>query len=257
MSDAGTDVANISTTATKDGDSYILSGSKAWVTSGIEAEAVVIFATIDKSLKHKGITAFIVDMNATGVQKGRNEKKLGIRATSTCSITLNDVRVPVENILGAPCGGFKIAMEQLDLARIGIASQALGIAQAALDTAISYASQRIAFQQSILELSTVQNRLAEMALKIEASRLLIRQAAAIKDESLKSTKFTSMAKWHASETATFCAHNCIQILGGMGIVEDLPAERFYRDARITEIYGGITDVQKKIVCDQMRKEYGL
>ena len=247
----------MSSTATKDGDSYILNGSKAWVTSGIEAEAVIVFATMDKSLKHKGISAFIVDMNAPGVQRGRNEKKLGIRATSTCSVSLNDVRVPVENILGAPCGGFKIAMEQLDQARIGIASQALGIAQAALDTAISYASQRIAFKQSILELSAVQNRIAEMAMKIEASRLLIRQAATIKDENLRSTKFTSMAKWHASEAATFCAHNCIQILGGMGIVEDLPAERFYRDARITEIYGGITDVQKKIVCDQLRKEYGL
>lgn len=247
----------MSCTAVKDGDFYILNGSKAWVTSGIEAETAVIFATVDKSLKHKGITAFIVDMNTSGVQRGNNEKKFCIRATSTCSITLNDVRIPSENVLGAPCGGFKIAMEQLDQARIGIASQALGIAQASLDTAITYASQRIAFNKPILEMSTVQNRLAEMALKIEASRLLIRQAAQMKDENIRSTKFTSMAKWHAGEAATFCAHNCIQILGGMGIVEDLPAQRYYRDARITEIYGGITDVQKKIVADQLRKEYGL
>lgn len=249
----------MSTTATKDGDHYILNGSKAWVTSGIEAETVVIFATLDKNLNHKGITAFIVDMETPGVQRGKNEKKFCIRATSTCQILLNDVRVPSENILGSPCEGFKIAMEQLDQARIGIASQALGIAQASLDTAITYASQRIAFKQPILEMSTVQNRLAEMALKIEASRLLIRQAAQIKDEKIRSTKFTSMAKWHAGETATFCAHNCIQILGGMGIVEDrrFPAERLYRDARITEIYGGITDVQKQIVALQLRKEYRL
>lgn len=227
------------------------------MTSGIEAEASVVFATIDSILKHKGITAFIVDMNEAGVQRGRNERKLGIKATSTCSITLNDVRVHSENILGAPGEGFKIAMEQLDQARIGIASQALGIAQASLDTAITYASQRIAFTKPILEMSPVQNRLAEMALKIEASRLLIRQAAQMKDENQRTTKQTSMAKWHASETATFCAHNCIQILGGMGVVEDHPAERFYRDARITEIYGGITDVQKLIVSAQLRKEYGL
>lgn len=227
------------------------------MTSGIEAETAVIFATIDKSLKHKGITAFIVDLNTSGVQRGRNERKIGLRASSTCNITLNDVRVPSKNILGAPCEGFKIAMQQLDEARIGIASLGVGIAQASLDTAINYASQRIAFKKPILEMSNVQIRLAEMALKIEASRLLVRQAANLKDENLKSTKFISMAKWHASETATFCAHNCIQILGGMGVVEDLPAERFYRDARITEIFGGITDVQKLIVAGQLRKEYEL
>lgn len=227
------------------------------MTSGIEAETAVIFATVDKSLKHKGITAFIVDLNSSGVQKGRNERKIGLRASSTCNIMLNDVRVPSKNVLGAPCEGFRIAMQQLDEARIGIAALGLGIAQASLDTAINYASQRIAFRKPILEMSNVQIRLAEMALKIEASRLLVRQAANLKDENLKSTKFISMAKWHASETATFCAHNCIQILGGMGVVEDLPAERFYRDARITEIFGGITDVQKLIVAGQLRKEYEL
>lgn len=247
----------MSTTARKDGDYYVLNGTKAWVTSGIEAESAIIFATVDKSLKHKGITAFIVDLNTSGVQRGSNEKKFCIRATSTCSITLNDVRVHSDNILGAPCDGFKIAMQQLDQARVGIASQALGIAQASLDSAINYASQRIAFKKTIIEMSSVQNRLAEMAMRIEASRLLVRQAAQKKDENLKSTKFTSMAKWHASETATFCAHNCIQILGAMGVVEDFPAERYYRDARITEIYGGITDIQKLIVCAQLRMEYGV
>lgn len=256
-SDAGSDVASMTTIASKDGNNYILNGTKAWVTSGIESEACIVFATVDKSLGHKGITAFIVDMDATGVRRGNNERKLGVRATSTCSLTLDNVRVGPENILGAPCEGFKLAMEQLEQGRIGIASQALGIAQASLDTAINYASQRIAFKKPILEMSAVQNRLAEMALKIEASRLLIRQAAQFQDENLKSTKYTSMAKWHASETATFCAHNCIQILGGMGVVEDFPAERFYRDARITEIYAGSTDIQKRIIADQVRREYNL
>lgn len=227
------------------------------MTSGIEAEAAVIFATLDRNLSHKGITAFVVDMNSSGVQRGKNERKIGLKATSTCSITLNDVQVPKQNVIGAPGDGFKIAMEQLDTARIGIASLALGIAQASLDTAVNYASQRIAFKKPILEMSSVQTRLAEMALRIEASRLLVRQAAEAKDSNLKTTKLTSMAKWHASETGTFCSHNCIQILGGMGVVEDLPAERFYRDARITEIFGGITDVQKMIVASQLRKDYGL
>lgn len=257
ISDAGSDVAALSTTATKDGDFYILNGTKAWVTSGIEAEASVIFATVDKTLNHKGIVAFIVDMNSPGVQRGKNERKLGLRASSTCSIILNDARVPAANILGSPREGFKIAMEQLDTARIGIASLALGLAQASLDTAISYASQRIAFKKPILEMSSVQTRLAEMALRIEASRLLVRQAAQMKDENLKTTKQTSMAKWYASETATFCSHNCIQILGAMGVVDDFPAERFYRDSRITEIFGGITDVQKMVVAGQLRKDYGL
>ena len=257
LKDAGSDVAALSTTAIRDGDSYILNGSKAWVTSGIEADASIIFATIDKNLKHKGIVAFIVDLNTPGVQKGENEKKLGMKASSTCSISLTDVRVPSKHIIGNPNHGFKIAMEQLDVARIGISAVALGLAQASLDTAIRYASQRVAFKQPILEMSSVQTRLAEMALKIESTRLLVRQAANMKDENQKSTKFTSMAKWHASETATFCSHNCIQILGGMGVVEDMPAERFYRDARITEIFGGITDVQKFIVAGQLRKEYGV
>lgn len=226
------------------------------MTSGLEADASVIFVTLDKSMNHKGIAAFIVDMNSLGVQRGKNERKLGIRASSTISLTLNDVRVPSSNLLGPPREGFKIAMEQLDMARIGIASVSLGLAQASLDTAITYASQRIAFKKPILEMSSVQIRLAEMALRIEASRLLVRQAAQMKDENLKTTKVTSMAKWHASETATFCSHNCIQILGGMGVVEG-PAERLYRDSRITEIFGGITDVQKMIVASQLRRDYGL
>jgi butyryl-CoA dehydrogenase len=253
--DAGSDVASISTTATKDGDSYILNGTKAWVTSGEQAEAVIVFATVDKCKKHKGIAAFLVNMSQEGVVRGKNERKLGIRATSTNTIILNDVRVHSSSVLSSPGEGFRVAMEQLDQARIGIASQALGIAQASLDCAVEYAGQRIAFDSPIIKMSSVKKRLAEMALKIESSRLLVRQAATKKDEHLRSTKYTSMAKWHASTTATFCAHNCIQILGGIGVVEDYPAERFYRDARITEIYGGVTDVQMMIVAEQLEKEY--
>lgn len=233
-----------------------MNGAKAWVTSGIEADSCIVFATEDKSLKHKGIAAFIVDLNSPGVTKSPNREKLGMKKSSTCDVFLQDVVVPAENLIGNEGRGFKIAMEQLDQARIGIASVGLGIAQGTLDVAINYASQRIASGKSILEIPAVQNRLAEMALRIETSRLLVREAAALKDENRHSTKVTSMAKWHCSETATICSHNCIQIMGGVGVAEG-PAERFYRDARITEIFGGVTDVQKLIVSGQLRKEYGL
>lgn len=255
--DAGSDVGAMFTTATKEGNTWIINGSKAWVTSGLEADTAVIFASVDRKLKHKGITAFVVDLNSPGVTKGKNEKKLGIRASSTCGLDLKNVVVSSENILGNIGEGFKIAMEQLDQARIGIASQAIGIAQASLDTAILYASQRIAFDKPILQMSSVQNRLSEMALKIESSRLLTWKAAELKDSNLKSTKYSSFAKWQSAETATFCAHNCIQILGAMGYMQDMKAERYYRDARITEIYGGATDIQKLVIAEQLKKDYGL
>lgn len=257
ISDAGSDVVQLSTKYIQKDGNFILNGTKAWVTSGIEADSCIVFATVDQQLKHKGIAAFVVDLNSPGVTKGPNEKKIGMKKSSTCDIILSDVIVPAENLICAQGNGFKIAMEQLDQARIGIASVGLGIAQGSLDVAINYASQRVAFRKPILELPSVQNRLAEMALRVETSRLLVRRAAELKDANQSSTKVTSMAKWHCSEASTMCSHNCIQILGGMGVVEDMPAERFYRDARITEIFGGVTDVQKLIVAGQLRKEYGL
>ncbi|XP_055548205.1 short-chain specific acyl-CoA dehydrogenase, mitochondrial-like [Wyeomyia smithii] len=251
-SDAGSDVAALNTKAQREGDFWILNGTKAWVTSAKEAQYGVIFATVDTDLKYKGITAFLLDFdNATGLTVGPNEDKLGIRATSTCNLHLDNVRVRSSNVLGSIGGGFRLAMEQLDRARIGIASQALGIAQAALEAAVGYAEQRIAFGQPLLKLSSVQTRIAEMALRIESTRLLVRKAAVEIDRNERSTKACSMAKWFAGETATFAAHNCLQIMGGMGYVKNMPAERFYRDARITEIYGGVTDVQKTIVAEQV------
>lgn len=245
------------TNARNDGDIWILNGRKSWVTSAVESQAAIVFATIDRSKKHKGITAFLINMKAPGLSLGRKEKKLGIRATSTCDLVLEDVRVPSSNILGNVGEGFRIAMEQLDHGRIGIASQALGIAQAALDTTVEYASKRIAFDQPLLRLPTVQTRIAEMALRLEAARLLTRQSAIKNDINERSTKYSSMAKLAASECATFCAHNCQQILGGNGYVNDYPAERYYRDARITEIYGGISDIQKLVIADRVIKEYGI
>uniref|UniRef100_A0A6M2DRI3 Short-chain specific acyl-CoA dehydrogenase, mitochondrial n=1 Tax=Xenopsylla cheopis TaxID=163159 RepID=A0A6M2DRI3_XENCH len=255
--DAGSDVAAMSTTATNDGEYWIINGTKAWVTSAYEAKAAIVFATVDKNLQHKGITAFIVPMDTEGVCVMRKEKKLGIRATSTCSIRLEDVRVPNWCLIGQPGAGFRMAMEQLDLARIGIASQALGIAQASLDAAINYASIRKAFGSYLIDMPTVKGHIADIALRLESARLLTWKAAALKDEGKRSTKYSSMAKIAASQCASFAAHTAMQIMGGMGYVNDMPAERHYRDARITEIYGGVTDIQKLVIADQVIREYGI
>ncbi|XP_059618662.1 short-chain specific acyl-CoA dehydrogenase, mitochondrial-like [Phlebotomus argentipes] len=252
---AGSDVAALSTTARQEGDKWILKGTKAWVTSAREAKVAVVFASVDRSLKHAGLAGFIVPLDAPGVSVGRNEEKMGIRGTSTCTLVLDNVEVPEGNVIGEIGEGFKIAMEQLDLARIGIASQALGIARASLDLSISYATSRIAFGQSIITMPTVKARIADMGLRLEAAQLLTRRAAFLFSQpGGRSTKFSSMAKLAASECAVFNSHNCVQILGGMGYVMDLPAERLYRDARITEIYGGVSDIQRQIVADQVIKE---
>nr|XP_023017723.1 short-chain specific acyl-CoA dehydrogenase, mitochondrial-like [Leptinotarsa decemlineata] len=253
--DAGSDVGAMSCIAVEDGDSYILNGTKSWVTSGTEGKAAVIFATVDKSLKHRGITGFIVPLPTEGLSLGKKEDKLGIRASPTCNLILEDVRVPKQNILGTVGGGFKMAMEQLDRARVGIAAQALGIGQAALEVAVNYAAQRKAFGKPINQLQAVKMRLAEMALRLESARLLVWRAAVCCDEPQRSTKESSMAKLAASEAATFISHSAIQILGGMGYVTDMPAERHYRDARITEIYAGVNDVQRILIGDLIVKEY--
>uniref|UniRef100_A0A2M3ZHR9 Short-chain specific acyl-CoA dehydrogenase, mitochondrial n=1 Tax=Anopheles braziliensis TaxID=58242 RepID=A0A2M3ZHR9_9DIPT len=255
---AGSDVAAMTTRAARSSDgSWLLNGSKAWVTSGVEAVAGIVFATIDASLGYKGITAFLVDFDeakAKGLSLGRPEDKLGIRGTSTCDLMLENVPVPSENVLGSVGSGMRIAMEQLDRARIGIASQAIGIAQASLEEAVAYAKQRAAFGGTLIDLPAVRTRIAEIGTRTETARLLVRKAAVEIDRGQRATKACSMAKWVAGETATFAAHGCQQIMGGMGYVKNLPAERFYRDARITEIYGGVTDVQKSIVADAIIKE---
>lgn len=253
--DAGSDVVNMSTTAVPDGDSYILNGTKSWVTSGPHGQAAVVFATVDKKLKHKGITAFLIPMPTPGLSLGKNEDKMGIRASSTCNLILEDVRVPKEHILGKEGDGFKIAMSQLDKGRVGIAAQALGIAQAALEVAIDYSGQRKSSGVPINQTQAVKIRLADMATKLEAARLLVWRAAVLCEYPERTTKETSMAKLTASEAATFVTHGAVQILGGMGYVTDMPAERHYRDARITEIYGGINDIQRLIIGEMLIREY--
>lgn len=251
----GSDAGAASTVARNVGDGYVINGTKSWITNGYESKAVILFATTDKSKKHKGISSFIVDKPISGLSLGKKEDKLGIRGSSTCSLIFEDCKIPEENILGEPGMGFKIAMMTLDSGRIGIASQALGIAQSSLDCAIEYAAKREAFGSPIMKLQIIQQKLADMALKLESSRLLTWRAAYLKDIGKPYTKEAAMAKLSASEAATFCAHQCIQILGGMGYVTDMPAERHYRDARITEIYEGTSEIQKLVIAGNLIKEY--
>jgi len=251
----GSDAGAASTNATDMGDHWVLNGTKAWITNSYEASASVVFATTDRSMKHKGISAFIVPFPTEGLTLGKKEDKLGIRGSSTAYLIFEDCKIPKGNLLGQPGYGFKIAMETLDAGRIGVAGQALGIAQASLDCAIQYSEDRKAFGKPIGKFQSIQFKLADMASRIEASRLLIWRAARMKDRGMNITKEAAMAKLVASETATYCSHQAIQVLGGMGFVSDMPAERHYRDARITEIYEGTSEIQRLVIAGQLLKEY--
>jgi butyryl-CoA dehydrogenase len=215
----------------------------------------VLLATTDRSLKHKGISAFLIDMKAQGVSLGKKEDKLGVRGSSTSAVIFEECRVPKGNLLGPVGAGFKVAMGTLDGGRIGIAGQALGIAQASLDCAANYSLQRKAFGQSISNMYAIQEKIANMSTQIEAARLLTWKAAYLADRGLNFTKDAAQAKLAASEAATFCSHQAIQTLGGMGYVSDMPAERHYRDARITELYEGTSEIQRVVIAGNVIKGY--
>ncbi len=244
----GSDAAAAKTTAIKTDKGWVLNGTKAWITNGYEANAAIVFATTDASAGHKGISAFVVPMPTPGLTLGKKEEKLGIRASSTCNLIFEDCLIPHDNILGEEGMGFKIAMATLDGGRIGIAGQALGIAQAAFEEAIAYSKERQAFGKPIAKLQSIQNKLADMALRIESARLLTWKAATLKDKHVRFTKEAAMAKLAASETATFAAHQAMQIFGGNGYVAEFPVERHYRDARITEIYEGTSEIQRLVIA---------
>lgn len=251
----GSDAGAASTTATEKSDHYVLNGTKAWITNGYEAGAAIVFATTNKQLKHKGISAFIVPKGLKGFSLGKKEDKLGIRGSSTCQLIFEDCEIPKENLLGKPGLGFKIAMQTLDAGRIGIAGQALGIAQASLEVAVDYAQKRQAFGKPISKLQAIQQKIADMSMAVESARLLTWRAAWLKDNHQPYTKEAAMAKLAASEAATLCSHQCIQVLGGMGYVTDVSAERHYRDARITEIYEGTSEIQRLVIAGSILKEY--
>ncbi|MFN3310000.1 MAG: acyl-CoA dehydrogenase [Anaerolineales bacterium] len=255
---SGSDAGNMRTRATRQGDHYVLNGRKSWVTSGPVADYVVVFALTDPEKKHRGITAFLVDAKTPGFIRGKKEPKLGIRASATSELTFEDCTVPVENRLGEEGEGFKIAMAVLDAGRIGIAAQALGIAEAAYQASLQYATEREAFGQKIGAFQGISFKLADMKTRIEASRLLTYQAAMAKERA-KTTgeRFTlqaSMAKLFSSETAMFVTHAAVQIHGGMGYSRELPIERYFRDAKITEIYEGTSEIQRLVIA---RLESGL
>ncbi len=255
---SGSDAGSMKSRAVRSGDHYVINGRKSWVTSAPVADIVVLFSMTAPEKRHKGITAFIVETGRPGFSHGKAEPKLGIRASATSEIVFEDYRCPVENRLGEEGEGFKIAMNVLDAGRIGIASQALGIAEAAYEASVAYAKEREAFGSKIREFQGIQFKIADMKTRIEASRLLIYSAALAKERckttGRRYTLESSMAKLFASETAMFCAHQAVQIHGGLGYSKELPVERYFRDAKITEIYEGTSEIQRMVIA---RSELGL
>ena len=255
---SGSDAGTMKTRAVRDGDAYVINGRKSWVTSGPVAEYVVLFAVTDPEKGQKGISAFLIDSNQPGFIRGKKEPKLGIRASATSELIFDNYRCPIENRLGEEGEGFKIAMTVLDAGRIGIASQALGIAEAAYEAARQYAGEREAFGQKIGQFQGTGFKIADMKTRIEASRLLIYNAALAKEKSKQGggrySLEAAMAKLYASETAMFVTHQAVQIHGGMGYSKELPVERYFRDAKITEIYEGTSEIQRLVIS---RSELGI
>lgn len=245
--DAGSDAGAISTTYTRDGDDYIINGAKIFITNGGYKGTGVIFATSDKNLKHKGVSAFIIDLQSHGVVILKNENKMGIRGSYTTAFALDNVRIPAANLLGQEGQGFKIAMDTLNGGRIGIASQALGIAEGAFALALAYSKERKQFGAPICDLQAIQFKLADMYAKIETSKLMTYKAACLKDAKKSYTMESAMCKMLASEAATFVTKEAIQIHGGYGFICDYEVERMYRDAKITEIYEGTNEVQRVVI----------
>jgi butyryl-CoA dehydrogenase len=251
---SGTDAAAMKTTAVKDGDSYILNGSKVFITNGGEADIYVVFAVTDPSKGARGISAFIVEKGTPGFVFGKKEKKMGIKSSPTLQLHFENCRIPAANLLGEEGFGFKIAMMTLDGGRNGIAAQALGIAQGALDAAVEYAKQREQFGKSISNFQAIQFKLADMATKIEAARLLTYQAAWLEDNGLEYGKASAMSKVFASDIAMEVTTEAVQIFGGYGYTREYPVERFMRDAKITQIYEGTNEVQRIVISRHLLKD---
>ncbi len=250
----GSDAANQQTVAVKKGAKYILNGRKNFITNGPHADALLIYAMTDKSKKHKGISAFIIEKDFPGFSVGKVEKKLGICASSTSELILDNCEVPVENLLGKEGEGFSIAMNTLDAGRIGIGTQAVGIGRAAFEAAAKYSNEREAFGKKIYEFGAIQNYLADMATRLDAARLLTHRAAWMKDQGLPIGKEAAMAKLFASETAMWVTTKAIQVHGGYGYIKDYPVERYFRDAKITEIYEGTSEIQRLVICRHLLRE---
>ena len=245
---SGSDAFALQTRATEDGDHYVLNGRKLWITNAKEAGIFIIFATVNRELGYKGITAFLVDRSTPGFTVGRKEDKLGIRASSTCELLLEDCRVPKQNVLGEVGKGYKVAIETLDEGRIGIAAQMVGVAQGAFDHALGYAQERKQFGKPISEFQAIQFQLAQLATRTEAARLLAYNAARLKDSGRPFLKEAAMAKYYCSEVAERVASECIEIYGGYGFTRDYPAEKYLRDSKIGKIYEGTSFMQLQTIA---------
>jgi butyryl-CoA dehydrogenase len=251
---SGSDAAAMRTTARRDGDSWILNGTKNFITNGSLGSVAIVFAQTEPGQKHKGIAAFIVDKGTPGFSVGKLERKLGIRGSDTAQLIFESCRIPGSNLLGALGQGFKIALSTLDGGRISIAAQAVGIARACLEDSLAYAKQREAFGKKIADFQAIQWMLADMATEIDAARLLTWRAAALKDAGEDYILAAAEAKLFASDVAVKAARDCVQIFGGYGYLKDFPAERHYRDAKITEIYEGTSEIMKLVIAEEILKE---
>jgi acyl-CoA dehydrogenase len=252
-SSSGSDAGALKTRAVKDGDHYVLNGSKMFITNGGEADVYIVFASTNPADKTYGITAFIVDKDTPGLIIGKEEKKMGLHGSRTVELVFDNMKVPVENKLGKEGEGFKIAMANLDVGRIGIAAQALGIAAASLDAATAYAKERVQFGNPIASQQGIGFKLADMATAVEGSRLLVYRAAQLRAEGLPCGKEASMAKLFASKAAVDGSIEAVQIFGGYGYTKDYPVERYFRDAKVTEIYEGTSEIQRIVISKHLTK----
>ncbi|MDZ4786335.1 MAG: acyl-CoA dehydrogenase [bacterium] len=250
----GSDAANLTCMVKKVGDKYVVNGTKNWITNGPVADTCVLFAMQDSSKGHKGVTAFVHDMHIPGFSRGKKENKLGICGSPTSSISYENVELTKANLLDVELGGFRVAMNTLNGGRIGIGAQAVGIARSALRDALSYSKERKAFGKTICEHQSIQNYLADMLIGIDAARYLTLGAAKLKDQKKPYIREAAMAKLFASEVASDCGNKGVQIHGGYGFVKDYPAERHMRDAKITEIYEGTSEIQRMVVAGALLKE---
>ena len=246
---AGSDAAALRTTAVRDGDDYVLNGNKVFITNGTDADVAIVFATVNPELRHKGIAAFLIPTDLPGYSHGTHEYKLGVNASGTTELAFEDMRVPAANLLGEESDGFKIAMATLDGGRIGIAAQAVGIAQGAFEEALSYSQEREQFGKPIAGFQAIQFYLADMSTEIDAARLLTWKAAWAKDNRKRYTLEAAQAKLYSSEMAQRVTSKAVQVHGGYGYTREYPVERFFRDARITEIYEGTSEIQKMVIAD--------
>ncbi|MCH7495700.1 MAG: acyl-CoA dehydrogenase [Candidatus Marinimicrobia bacterium] len=253
---AGSDASNLACMAVRDGDDYVLNGVKNFVTNGGNADIIILFAMTDKEKGKKGISTFIIEKEMPGVSVGKIEKKLGIRSSDTVELVFEECRVPAANRLGEEGEGFKIAMTTLDYGRVGIGAQALGIAQGAMERAIAYSLEREQFGKKINEFQAIQFKISDMAVEIDATRLLLYRAAWMQDRGEKFTAESAMAKLFASQTAMKTANQAVQIFGGYGYMREFEIERFMRDAKITEIYEGTSEIQKIVIARETLRKYG-